>query len=378
MSPRLWLYALGLASCLSLAGCLAHRTDYPHANSQFLTVVAEFPQRQVTGVAVSSRGRIFVNFPYWSADRQNQVMELRSDGSLLPYPDAVWNNWDGLVGGSSLRGFVCVQSVYVDDQDHLWILDAGNPKLMRGVVPGGPKLLEINLADNRLVQAIYFDDKTAPKHSYLNDVRVDTQRRYAYITDSGLGALVVVDLQTKSARRVLENHASTKSEDIALKVGGRWWLAPFGIKPKVHADGIALSADGGTLFYRPLISRKLYRVPTQALRDPALAPEELAQTVQDVGELPASDGLWIDKAGYLYLTALELDAIVRLTPAGKQEILVRDPKIKWPDSLAQGPDGSLYFTSSQIHLGMPFNWGVNRTNEPYRLFKIPLPAPAEE
>ncbi|MFI3488100.1 L-dopachrome tautomerase-related protein, partial [Klebsiella pneumoniae] len=42
------------------------------------------------------------------------------------------------------------------------------------------------------------------------------------------------------------------------------------------ADGIALSPDGGTLFYTPLSSRHLYSVPTALLRDPKLSEAELA------------------------------------------------------------------------------------------------------
>ena len=33
------------------------------------------------------------------------------------------------------------------------------------------------------------------------------------------------------------------------------------------ADGIAISADGKTLYYRPINSTKLYAVSTEALRD---------------------------------------------------------------------------------------------------------------
>jgi hypothetical protein len=47
--------------------------------------------------------------------------------------------------------FICVQSVLVDDQDNLWVLDPVAPK-MQEIVKGGPKLVKIDLATNQVVQ----------------------------------------------------------------------------------------------------------------------------------------------------------------------------------------------------------------------------------
>ena len=81
-----------------------------------------------------------------------------------------------------------------------------------GVVKGGPKLVKVDLSTNKVVQTIPFDETIAPTRSYLNDVRVDTKTGHAFITDSGAGAIVVVDLKTGQARRLLANHPSTKVE----------------------------------------------------------------------------------------------------------------------------------------------------------------------
>jgi hypothetical protein len=89
-----------------------------------LEVVGEFPGRQITGVAVSRGGRLFVNLPYWSEPHTVSVAEVK-DGKLIPYPDEVWNQ---NLGDPGTR-FVCVQSIYVDDKDRLWVVDpaAFNP-----------------------------------------------------------------------------------------------------------------------------------------------------------------------------------------------------------------------------------------------------------
>lgn len=70
-------------------------------------VVADFSNWQVTGVAVSSRGRVFVNFPDWSDPHGLSVAELGRDGRLVSFPNATWNATEG----PAENRFVCVQSV---------------------------------------------------------------------------------------------------------------------------------------------------------------------------------------------------------------------------------------------------------------------------
>jgi hypothetical protein len=75
----------------------------------------------VTGVAVSAQDRVFVKF--WSDDHTISVAEV-VDGKLRPFPDEAWNTKDGPVD----KRWVCVQSVVVDDQDAVWVLDPASPK----------------------------------------------------------------------------------------------------------------------------------------------------------------------------------------------------------------------------------------------------------
>ena len=46
------------------------------ANSTKLDLIATFPPRQATGVAVSPTGRVFVNFPRWEQDVPISVAEV--------------------------------------------------------------------------------------------------------------------------------------------------------------------------------------------------------------------------------------------------------------------------------------------------------------
>src|SRR5690606_27445016 len=119
---------------------------------------------------------------------------------------------------------------------------------------------------DEVLRTIRFDAKAAPNGSYLNDVRVDTDRKVAYLTDSGLGALLVVDLATGAARRLLEDHPSTKAKpDVIPKLDGRELrvLLPDGTAgpvPQVHADGLALDLKRDLLYFCALTSKTLYKV----------------------------------------------------------------------------------------------------------------------
>jgi sugar lactone lactonase YvrE len=331
-----------------------------------LQQVAAFPNQQVTGITVAADGRIFVNFPYWSDNHSISVAELGEKSGLTPYPDTYWNSNEGPVD----RRFICVQSVVVDDQGALWVLDPASVKF-EGVIPGGAKLVKIDLKTGKVVQDIVFPDAVAPKKSYLNDVRFDTQNGFAFITDSGIGGLVVVDLKTHGSRRVLQNHPSTKAEPgVTLDIEGvKLMDAKSGEPVQINSDGIAYDKANGFIYYQALTGRTLYRIPVRDLEDNTLSDIELAKRIETVATVPAADGLAFSD-GSIYFTALEQDAIVRIDLATKQlAVVTKDVRLKWPDTLSFGPDGSLYITTSQIHLTPRFNHGVNKVSQPFGVYR---------
>ena len=326
-----------------------------------LTKVASF-QHQVTGVNVNADGRIFLNFPRWTEDSEVSVAELK-DGKVVPYPDAAWNAWrnakkDGI---EAKDHFVCVQSIVIDHGGHLWVLDAAAPA-MAALVPGGAKLVKIDLATNKAVQTIFFNDKVAPQGSYLNDVRFSPDDKVAYITDSGAkGALVVADLTSGATRRVLDGDPSTQADkSVTVTWNGTPLRRPDGRGVDFTADGIALSPDGKTLYWQAIKGKTLYSLPTSAL-NPGLTtpitPEALGDStlrgkIDIVGENGPADGLMISRHdGKMYVTGPETNSIgVRdLSQKGsKPTIVVQDDRLHWPDTFSEGPDGTIYFTTSHI------------------------------
>jgi sugar lactone lactonase YvrE len=352
-----------LTIILVVAGCVRPAPEPTEVDTAVpeptLEVVVE-SEHQWTGVAVTSDGRIFVNFPRWWPEVPMSVAEVLADGTLAPYPDEAWNAW--APAADPKNSFVCVQSVFADGDGSLWILDPANP-WFQGVVPGGAKLMEIDVESGEVKRVIFFDDQTAPAGSYLNDVRIDNDEEAAYITDSGMGALVVVDLATGESRRLLTDHPSTRSEELVLTIEGNEWLLPDGSAPQVHSDGIALDLARDLVYFQALTGRTLYRISAAALRDPSMSAEDLAARLVAVAMPGPSDGLLWDGDQGVFLSAIEHDAVRWWNPRSGIETVIEEPVIAWPDSFALGPDGALYVTTSPIHRGP-------NPPEPYRLLRI--------
>jgi len=332
-----------------------------------LTTVYQDNLSQFTGVAVSRSGRMFVNYPRWQGPHQYDVVEISSNGIATPYPDKDWNNWKKGDGGSNK--WVCVQSVYVDDQDQLWVVDSAAPE-MEAVQDNGVKLVKINLNSNR-VERIYNLTELAGKNSYLNDVRVDTESNIAYLTESKEGGIVVLDTASGKARMVLRKQPPVLADPNHKFIVGGGELMRNGKPMKVNSDGIALSPDRQWLYFKPLSDTKLYRVRTADLREALNTGADVLKKVENLGaNFTTSDGMTFDKAGNLYLSDMEHDAIARVTPALKLEVVAHDARLIWPDTFAWGPDGWLYVTRSQIQ-NMPwFHNGRSTRTTPYAIFKL--------
>lgn len=368
-------------------------TDQPGVK---LGVVAEFQGLQSTGIAVSKSGRVFVCFPRWHDGFKHSLVEVADDGGVKPYPNEIWNTY--VENDDVRRGiqFVCVQSIAVDDEDRLWVLDAASPR-MEGVNRsefdgGGPKLVQIDLATNRMLRVYQVLGTSALKESYLNDFQIDAENKVAYISDSGTGAIIVLNTRTAQSRRLLDGHVSTKADPAFVPViEGRELRGKDGKVPQVHVDGIALDRTNGYLYYQALTGKHLYRIRTKVLLDATtgrtLTPEQknaVSAAVEDLGQTVMTDGMIFDTTGNLYFSAVERNAIVVRTPAGELKDLVTAPAIKWPDSFAIGPARGknlgdpldsypqLYFTASQIHLTDWFSADGKMPTGPYRVLRTKL------
>ncbi|WP_210528200.1 L-dopachrome tautomerase-related protein [Rubellimicrobium arenae] len=335
---------MGVAGVVGAAAIARHLSQ----TSGPLTLVAEF-DHQVTGVAVTEDGRRFVNFPRWTDDAPISVAEVLADGTLRPYPDERWNSWRNAKASEMpvQEYFVCVQSVVPDGHGHLWVLDPGAPGNEK-ILEGAPKLVRVDLSTNSVTKVIPVAQDVALQGTYLNDIRFSPDGKTGYITDSGTrGAIIVIDLESGEGFRALDGHPSTQIDpSVTVTVDGKPLTRPDGRQPMFSADGIALSLDGRTLYWQALTGRTLYAIDTDLLR-PEIGEDERAAKVRTIATTHVADGLWMSKAGVLYLTSPSDNGITRLA-GDRVEPVLTDRRLRWPDTFSEGPDGRIYVTASHI------------------------------
>ncbi len=330
-----------LTTTLALALLTAAAACTP-ATAATVTRTAMSPY-QWTGVTISQKGRTFVNFPTWNDHPDYGVGEV-IDGISRPYP-----------GVQANKQFICVQSVVTDDQDHLWILDAAK---LRGkdVDPGGAKLYRVDLGSNEIDKVYTLKAPAILPNSYLNDVRIDTQRKFAYMTDSSAGGILVLNLSTGKAWRAL-----TGIQEVAAEPQTPYQKARH-IKPAA-SDGIELSKDGNTLYFTSLGGRHLYAIPTATLRAPDQTVKERQKAIETLStSLPGADGLCL-QGHTLYMANLPENSLYAFDLETKQGRTIDTPPVRWADTLAAAPDGTLYFTTSQLNYD-------KKARIPYGLYKL--------
>jgi sugar lactone lactonase YvrE len=332
-------------------------------------LVHAFPDQMPTGVTVADDGRIFVCYPRWGDPVAFTVAEVR-DGAEIPYPDPKFNVFDAEHPADCL---VSVQSVVVDPDGRLWLLDTGSTEFGPPIA-GGPKLVGVDPGSGQVVQTIRFPPDVVLETTYLNDIRFDMRRGTAgaaFITDSSLtgpSGIIVVDLASGRSRRRLSGHPSTRAVDgyVAI-IEGRPMAGLI-----VGSDGIAISADGERLYYCPLSSRRLYSASVEALYDEQAGDDEVAATVEDHGEKGAADGLESDADGRIYASNYEQGAILVREPGGEWQALVHRADLVFVDTLSVAADGHVYYTVNQVHRQPAFQGGTDLRERPYALMRTPV------
>jgi len=366
-SKLVLLAAIGLAPM-----CVGAQELAREKTTGDLEVVATLNGPMPTGVTVSNDGRVFVNFPRWGDEKLYPdfytVAEVKN-GKTVPYPSAEINKADPNRAAQTL---LAVQSVVVDPTGkRLWIVDTGNG--FGDFREGGPKLVAVDLATNKVVKTITIPLSIAVPGTYLNDVRFDLERGpegTAFMTDSGTTGIIVVDIASGKSWRRLQNDPSTKPEPAYMPVYEGQVLYRDGKRFQIGSDGIAISPDAKWLYYSVLTGRHLFRVSVDALADQRKSDADVAKTIEDLGEKGGSaDGLESDTEGRVYITDFENNSVHRRNADGKLETLVSDPRLLWPDTLSLAADGFMYVTANQIGRQARFQ-GKDMRQKPYVVFRF--------
>jgi hypothetical protein len=334
-----------------------------------LVKVAASTEAMLNGVAVSADGRIFCSFPRWTGTATPGVGEVTPAGDLRPFPGGQWNAW--APGQPAADRFVSVHSVHADRFGNLWVVDEGSPPMGEQSGPyieGGPKLVKINLRKNAVERIYRLSKDVVPEGSDLGHVRA-TQHT-AFVTDPQLAAIIVIDLDSGRARRVLGNQAIARSKPGFVPVIEGREFRIHGKVPEGNLDHVEISLDGQWVYFAALYGPTLYKVPTEYLTDAKYTDEEIVRHSVPVANVPPVSGIALDKHGDLYFSAGMQNAIMKVTAGGALETVMQDPRLDTPNEPSFGPDGYLYVPASQATRLAPFNDGVARWRPPFVVYKI--------
>lgn len=330
-----------------------------------LEVVAELAQGP-GNIAITPDGRrIISQHPIYRP--QIRVVELLQDGSVRPFPNAEWAGPRN-AAGVGLDGVLGIQA----DQDGVvWMLDNGR---------GSSRIVAWDTRADELHQIIEVGAPARARRSFFNDIAVDPVHRSIFISDASARtpAIVVVSLDSGSARRVLEQHPSVVAKPIAMQIGDKTYAVDKDGEPvaSVGVDGITIDPQSEWVYYGASQDTDLWRVRAADLVDETLTDAELAARIERYGERPVCDGITIDSAGNVYITDITNFAVGVVDRAGKYRILYRDEqRLSWPDGMAFGPDGYVYVVSNQLHLSVPFNRGKDLSEPPFYVLRFKALAP---
>ena len=333
----------------------ADLTSTPILGDDALEVVLEYPE-PIGNVAVSASGRIFFTVHPESRPQGNKLLEF-VDGAAVPYPDVALQD----------ELFDAVLGVAIDRQNRLWTIDHGNHGL------GSARLLAFDLGSNTLIHDQKFAADIAPAGSFLQDIQISADGHTVVIADASFWrkqpALIVYNVSSASARRVLQEHESVLADNYIIHNHGTPMTFGGGLVAlRGGIDGIALGKEW--LYYGALSGSFMYRVRLSDLTNAGIPDTQLAGRVERVASKPLSDGLSIDVDGNVYGTDVEHGAIFRINSAGDLETLLKTSRIRWPDALSFGPDGWLYVADSALADVVLQTRDHIKRRGPYKIFRI--------
>lgn len=340
-----------------------------------LEVVARFTSPDLSGVAVTGDGTVFIGFPRHADDHSGPTLGKLERDQVVPFPNVEMSLPSSRPAAERL---VSVHGMTTDTAGRLWIIDDGK-RAGHPIEDGAAKVVGFEPKSGAIVASIPLRAPVLLPDSHMNDLRVDLThgaKGTAYVTDSSFGvrpALVVVDLATGQQRRVLASHRSTQPEPgfVAMLEGRALRYDPKNQTfPVGGADGVTLSADSRRLYYAPLTSRRLYSIPTDVLARADSSDAELEAAVKDEGEKGFADGLASDDEDTIYVTDSEHDSIVRRKRDGSIDVLARDPRIVWADGIFATRD-HVYVSLGQWNRLPSFNGGNDLRRPPFLLVRIP-------
>lgn len=359
------LRTLTLAAVLSVGCWQAQAADHdlPLPTHNDTRVHAVYQSDRIwNGMAIAANKDIF--FIFTGGDKAGiKAAKQTPDGVRTPFPDAAWNSWRE--GDDATHAFVHTNAVRIGPDGDVWLVDSGSNGPGHPAVAGAARVFRFDPTSNRLIRE-YSLSSAVNADSFIDDIRFNG--RHAYLTDAGSPALLVLDLDSGSVRRVLDHDAST-SEGRPVRALHHAVVDGKGVVHTVQVDQLEVTPDGQFLYYQAL-SGPLSRIATRWLDDPSLSTTQLASHVEPWFDTFSTGGTAIDADGNLYLSDVNNERLIKLTPDRHETVLLADPRLQWPDAMWLDANGDLYVPSTQTNLTPGFDHGKLEVHYPVQMLKI--------
>ena len=355
------------ATCLvspALAKPVAKAATVERSN---MIVAVSWRGLTANGVTTTNDGRIFANFPRLDGQPGMSIGEW-DGGQWQAFPNAEKNDNDA-ARNDPANHFVRTNALRIGSDGALWVVDTGTEKDGAAPLEGGAKIVRIDVKNND--SRIYLLDAAVTDKSFIDDIRFNGD--YAYITDAGENsALIVLNLKTGAARRVLENHPSLLA-DHQMTGEGKPVFNNKGAPLFINADQLEVSPDGKYFYYQPC-NGPMSRIETRYLIDASLSDEELASHIELWFDTPSTGGTAMDRDGNLYVTDVDNNSVLRITPDKEVTTIMQDKNLVWPDALWIDNENYLWIPAAQMNRDAAYNNGKSRQTQPFHIYKMKIDA----
>lgn len=351
--------ALGFSSALG---------DITKADEPLRLAVAARSPWMANQVALTSNNVMFLGCPRYTPSEDTPALVRRdAAGKMHPFPGNGWNMWKP--GADGREAFVYLNSVHIFADNTVWVVDQGslsadafgteysNPQ------PGAQKIVQLSSETGEILKILRFDETILPAGAKMNDLRFHGSKMY--VSESGLGALIVHDLETGETIRRLSGRPSVMAQKVSMTLA----LQPDGKeKPFTppNADLIEISEDGQWLFWAAPTG-PLYKIRTEDLNNRTITDDVLETHVEKVSDIAFSSGCAMDTRGNFYACETKSGKITVIAPSGKTATLTSNPDFVRPDGAFISSDRKLYVPRKPREPS-----GVAET--PFAIYALQLPS----